>query len=142
LLLVGFNGVENDAFPLILHGTTKEDKEEELIFRGFKSSFPLDIEDVEVSPLHIIFDLKGVLVGKEYFKVNHLLPSLFNLVRGPTLLGNNIVPKLILKEFLFRCLEEFTIYIWTYIPLAKMHAYLKKIVEDTNIEIDLQRIMG
>jgi hypothetical protein len=27
-------------------------------------------------------------------------------------------------------------------PLAKVNAYLKKIVEETNIEIDTQRIIG
>jgi hypothetical protein len=74
----------------------------------------------------VIFDLKGVLVGKDYFKINHLLPPPFNLARARTLLNKNIVPMLVLKEFLLRCLKQFTIYIWTSIPLAKMNAYLKK----------------
>jgi hypothetical protein len=47
-----------------------------------------------------------------------------------------------LKEFLLRCLEQFTIYIWTFILLAKINAYLKKITKDMGIQIDLQRIMG
>jgi hypothetical protein len=42
---------------------------------------------VEISPLHVIFDLKWVLVGKEYFNFNDLLPLLFKLVWGHTLLG-------------------------------------------------------
>jgi hypothetical protein len=65
----------------------------------------MDANDAEVNPLHVIFDLKGVLIGKEYFRINHLLPPMFNLARDPTLLGKNIVPKLDLKEFLLRCLE-------------------------------------
>jgi hypothetical protein len=44
-------------------------------------------KDVEGSPLHLIFYLKGVLVRKEYFIINYLLPSPFNLIRGPILLG-------------------------------------------------------
>jgi hypothetical protein len=65
----------------------------------------MDANDAEVNPLHVIFDLKGVLIGKEYFRINHLLPPMFNLACDPTLLGKNIVPKLDLKEFLLRCLE-------------------------------------
>ncbi len=34
-----------------------------------------------MNPLHMIFDLKGVIVGKDYFKINHLLPLLFNLTQ-------------------------------------------------------------
>jgi len=45
-------------------------------------------------------------------------------------------------EFLFRCLEQFTVDIWTFNPLTKMNAYLRKIAKGTCIEIDLQRIMG
>jgi hypothetical protein len=57
-----------------------------------------------MSPLHVIFNWKGVLVGKDYFKINHLLPPLFNLARGPTLLGKNVISRLAPKEFLSRCL--------------------------------------
>jgi len=57
-----------------------------------------------VSPLHVIIDLKGVFVGKEYFRINHLLLPPFNLAQGRTLLGKNVVLKLTLKEFLPRCL--------------------------------------
>ncbi len=103
--LAKFNGAENDALPSVLHGIVKEDKGKELAIEGFKSFLLVDIEDVEVNPLHMIFDLKGVLVGKEYFKVNHLLPLPFHLARGPTLLGKNVVPRLILNRFLLRCLE-------------------------------------
>jgi hypothetical protein len=41
---------------------------------GFKSPPITDENDPKVSPLHIIFDLKNVLVGKQYFVINHLLP--------------------------------------------------------------------
>jgi hypothetical protein len=95
-----------------------------------------------VSPLHVIFDLKRVLVGRDYFRINHFLPSLFNLAQGPILLGKNIISMLTLKEFLFRCLEQFIVYIWTFAPLAKMNAYLRKIVEKMGIKIEPQRIMG
>jgi len=79
---------------------------------------------VEVNPLHMIFNLNGVLVGKEYFKINHLLFLAFNLARGPTLLlSKNVVPRPILKEFFLRCLEQFTVYVWTSAMLAKMNAY-------------------
>jgi hypothetical protein len=38
----GFNGAENDALPLILHGSTEEDKGKELTLGGFKSSLLVD----------------------------------------------------------------------------------------------------
>ncbi len=62
----------------------------------------MDAEDVEVNPLDVIFDLKKVLVGKEYFRINHLLPLLFNLVQGPTLRSKSTVPRPILKDSSFR----------------------------------------
>jgi hypothetical protein len=67
LLLLGFDGAKKDALPGVLHETIKEDKGKELAFRGFRSPPPVDVEDAEVCPLHVIFDLKGFLVGKEYF---------------------------------------------------------------------------
>jgi hypothetical protein len=36
-----------------------------LAFGGVRSPPPIDVEDMEVNPLHAIFNLKGVLVGKE-----------------------------------------------------------------------------
>jgi hypothetical protein len=101
--LARFDGAKDDALLGVLHETSKEDKGKKLVLRGFKSPLLVDAEDTKVSPLHVIFDLKGVLVGKEYFKVNHILLPSFNLVQGPTLLGKNVIPKLVLKEFLFRC---------------------------------------
>jgi hypothetical protein len=54
----------------------------------------------------MIFNLNGVLVGKEYFKINHLLSPLFNLAQVPTLLlDKNVVSKSILKELFLRCLK-------------------------------------
>ncbi len=140
--LARFDGVEDDALPGVLHETTKEDKGKKLTLGGFRSPLLVDAEDIEVNPLHVIFDLKGVLIGKEYFKVNHILPLSFNLTQGPTLLGKNVIPKLVLKELLFRCLEQFIVCIRTFFPLTKMNAYLRKITEEMSIEIDLQRIMG
>ncbi len=79
--------MRDDKFLGVLHETIKRDKEKELIFKGFKSPPFINAKDVEVNPLHMIFDLKRVLVGKEYFRINHLLPPLFNIVWGCTLLG-------------------------------------------------------
>ncbi len=50
-----FDGVKDDALLRVLHGTAKEDKGKELTFKGFKYLPPMDVEDTEVSPLHIIF---------------------------------------------------------------------------------------
>jgi hypothetical protein len=103
----------------------------------------MDIEDVEVTPLHMILDLNGVLVGKEYFRINHLMSSPFNLVWGPILLQDkNVIPRPIIKELFLRCLQQFIIYIWTFTLFAKMNVYLKKITKETGIEINLQRTMG
>jgi len=77
---VGFDGARDDILLKVLHEVVKEDKGRKLDFGGFKSPLPIDAKDTKVSPLHVIFNLKGVLVGKEYFKINHLLPSSFNLV--------------------------------------------------------------
>ncbi len=80
LRLAGFNGPKDDGVCGIFHETTKENKGKKRIFGGFKYFPPMSIKDEEVSPLHVIFDLKGVFVGKEYFKSNHFLPPPFNLV--------------------------------------------------------------
>jgi hypothetical protein len=140
-LLVGFDGVKNDKLPRVFHEIIAEDKGKEFSLGGFKSP-PINVKRVEVNPLHVIFDLKGVFVGKEYFKINHLLPSSFNLARGHTLLGKKVVPRLSLKEFILMCLEQFIVYIWTFTPLAKVNAYLRKIAKETSIKIDPQRIIG
>jgi hypothetical protein len=80
LTLVGFDGVGVGTFPRIFHKSTKQYKGKELALGVFKSPFPINIEDAKVSPLHVIFDLKNVLVGKDYFRINHLLPPPFNLI--------------------------------------------------------------
>ncbi len=110
LTLMGFDGVEAETFFIVILESFEEDKGREFPFKIFKSPF-VDLEDAEVNPLHVIFNLKEVFVGKDYFRIHHLLPLPFNLTQDQTLLGKNIVPKLALKEFLLRCLEQFTIYI-------------------------------
>jgi len=85
LTLVGFNGVRDDTFLGVLHEFAKEDKGKKFTLRDFRSPHPVDAKDAEVSSLHMIFNLKGVFVGKEYFKINHLLFLPFNLARGCTL---------------------------------------------------------
>ncbi len=79
LPLARFNGLKIDTLPRILHEIIEEDKGKKLAFGGFNSLLLVDVEDTKVSPLHMIFYLKGVFVGKEYFNINHLLPLLFNL---------------------------------------------------------------
>jgi hypothetical protein len=135
-------GPEMIHFLGVLHEFAKEDKGKKLVFKDFRSPPLVDAKDVEVSPLHMIFNLKVVFVGKEYFKINHLLLLPFNLAQGCTLLGKSVVPRPTLKEFLLRCLEQFTVYIWAFAPFLKMNAYLKKIAKGIGIEIDSQRIMG
>jgi len=115
---MGFDGARNDKLFKVLHEITEEDKGEKITLEGFKS-FLVYAKDTEVSPLHMIFDLKGFLVGNEYFKINHLLLLPFNLARGRTLLGKNIVPRLTLKEFLMRCLKQFTVHIWMFTHLLR-----------------------
>lgn len=55
--------------------------------------------------LHMIFDLEGVLVGKEYFRINHMLLLSYNIGFLRTLLDKRVVPRASFKEFLLRCLE-------------------------------------
>jgi hypothetical protein len=62
---VGFDAAKKDALPRVLHEITKEGKGKELVFKGFRFPSHVDAKDVEVSSLHVIFDLKGVLVGKD-----------------------------------------------------------------------------
>jgi len=80
--------------------------------------------DLEVNPLHIIFDLKGVLVGKESFSINNLLTLLYNIGHHPTILNKKAISKLGLKEFFMRCIKQSIIYIWTSTWLYKMKTYL------------------
>jgi hypothetical protein len=76
---MGFDGVGVDKLTRVFHEVAKENNGKEFALRSFRY-FPLvDTEDTKVSPLHMIFDLKGVLVGREYFRINHLLLLLFNL---------------------------------------------------------------
>jgi hypothetical protein len=51
---VGFNGVETNTFPKVLHEFFEQNKGKKLTFGVFISSPPIDVEDVEVSPLHVI----------------------------------------------------------------------------------------
>ncbi len=76
---MGFNGAGDEKLPKVLHEIAEEDKGPELTFKDFISLPAIDTKDVEVNPLYVIFDLKGVLVGIDYFRINHLLPSLFNI---------------------------------------------------------------
>jgi hypothetical protein len=57
---MGFDGVGDDKLLGVLHEIVKENKGKELVFESFKSPPFVDVNDMEVSPLHMIFDLKGV----------------------------------------------------------------------------------
>ncbi len=87
--------------------------------------------------------MKGVLVRKWYFSINHMLILPYNIsTHYPPILNKMVIWRPCLKEFLMRCIKKFIIYIWTLIQPYKMKTYLKKIVEEMNIKIDLQRIIG
>jgi len=105
MTIVGFDGARNEKPLLVLHEIVEEDKGPQLAFGGLKSPSPIDTKGAKVSPLHVIFNLKGVLVGKDYFRINHLLPPTFNLIQIHTLLSKSVVPRLNVKEFLLRCLK-------------------------------------
>jgi hypothetical protein len=100
-----FHGVGNLKIYWIFHEIIEEDKGPKFTFKGLKSPPPIDTKDTEVNPLHIIFNLEGVLIGKDYFEINHLLPPPFHLAWGRTLLGKSVVLRPSLKEFLLRWLE-------------------------------------
>jgi hypothetical protein len=76
---VGFNGAGDDTLLGVLHEFAKEDKGKKFALKDFRSPHPVNAKDAEVSSLHMIFNLKGVFVGMEYFKINHLLLLPFNL---------------------------------------------------------------
>jgi hypothetical protein len=65
--------------------TSEEDKGSNdlqlIASKCFKSLYYNDARNPKVSPLHIIFDFKGVLVGKQYFTINNLLILPFNQCR-------------------------------------------------------------
>jgi hypothetical protein len=105
LLLAGFDGAKEDALPKVLHEIVEENKGNKLTLKGFRSLPFMEAKDANVSPLHVISDLKGVLVEKDYFKISHFLLPSFNLAQGPTLLDKRIVPKPTQKELFLRCLE-------------------------------------
>ncbi len=71
-------GAKQDALPGVLHETIEEDKGKELAFGGFRSPPLVDAEDVEVRPLHTIFDLKGSLLGRSILEL--ITSCLFHLI--------------------------------------------------------------
>ncbi len=64
----------------------------------------------EVSPLHAIFDSKGILVGRWYFIINHLLILPHN-ESCSLVIDKQVILRSKLKEFLMKCIKQFTI--WT-----------------------------
>jgi hypothetical protein len=95
-------GLEIKKFIEFSMKLSKKIRGPKLTLRGLRSPPPIDTKDTEVSPLHIIFDLDGVLIRKDYFEINHLLPPPFNLAQGRTLLGKSVILRPSLKEFLLR----------------------------------------
>ncbi len=103
---IRFDNAKDVKLPPILHEIGEEDiRGSKLPFKGFKSCLLVDARDFEVSFLHVIFDLKGVLVGKEYFSINHLLPLPYSVGCLPILLNKRVIPRPSLKEFLMKCIE-------------------------------------
>jgi hypothetical protein len=102
---VGFDVARNEKLLLVLHVITKEDKGPKLALRGFRSSSFANVKDTKVNILHMIFNLKGVLVGRAYFRINHLLPLSYSLAWNHTLLNKKVVPRPCLKGLFFKCLE-------------------------------------
>ncbi len=91
----------------------------------------------------LIFELKGVLVRKWYFSINHMLTLPYNIsTHYPPILNKMVIWKPCLKEFLMRCIKQFIVNIWTLVRPYKRKTYLKKIVEETSVNIDPQRIIG
>jgi len=64
LPLVGFDGAKDEKLLPVLHEIVEKDMGLELSLEGFRSLPPIDTGDVEVIPLHVIFDLQGVFVGR------------------------------------------------------------------------------
>ncbi len=95
-----------------------------------------------MNSLYMIFDLKGYIVEKEYFSINQLLPLLYIISWLLILLNKRVIPRSSLKEFLLRCLKQFIVYIWTSALIGKMKTYLRKIIEVTCINIDIERIIS
>ncbi len=46
-----------------------------------------------------------------------------------------------LKEFLMKCIEQFTLYLWILVQFHKMEMYLMKIMKRVKIMINFQRIL-
>jgi hypothetical protein len=54
--LAKFDGVGVNTFLGVLHEFAKQDKGKEFTLRVLRSFPPIDTKDVEVNPLHVIFD--------------------------------------------------------------------------------------
>lgn len=63
--LARFDGVRDEKISSVLHEIVEKYKGLEFSFEGFRPLPLVDTEDAKVSPLHVIFELKGVFVGKE-----------------------------------------------------------------------------
>jgi hypothetical protein len=87
-------------------------------------------------PLHIIFDLNGVLL---VVKFNSGPPIRHQI--SPVLLCI-VYLKLGLKDFLERCLVQFEVYIWYVAQWHNINVYLDKIYKETQIKIDPSKILG
>jgi hypothetical protein len=103
---VRLDDAKDVKLPPIFHEIGKEDtRGSKLPFGGLKFPPPIDAKDLEINLLQIIFYLKGVLVRKEYFSINHLLPLPYSIGHFPTLPNKKVIPRPSFKEFLMRCIE-------------------------------------
>jgi hypothetical protein len=106
LSFIGLDDARDVKLLAIVHEIGEQDtRGSKLPFRGFKSPPPIDVKDFEMSLLHVIFYLKRVLLGKEYFPINHLLLMPYSIGRFRTLLNKKVIPRLGFKEFFMRCIN-------------------------------------
>jgi hypothetical protein len=87
----------DEKIPPVLHEIGKEDSGLEFALKGLRSLLFINAWDFEGSFLHVIFDLKGVIVGKEYISINHLLFMPYNIDHFPTLLNKRVITRWGLK---------------------------------------------
>ncbi len=74
-------------------------------FRRFQISSSCGCKGHEGESFACDFQFERGPCWEGVFRVNHLLPSPFNLAQGPTLLSKSLVSRPALEEFLLRCLK-------------------------------------
>ncbi len=92
---------------------------------------------LEVSPLHVMFDINGVLLAK-----------CFEVIQNNFLTWHQRIPfctfimRLELKELFKRCIMQFILYFWAITQHHNINNYLNKTWCETKIAINLFRILS